>query len=52
MEHAPRPRVRRRFLRSAGPVAAMQSQDRLFMALTVLAMLGTIALIAVVVLPR
>jgi hypothetical protein len=30
----------------------MQLQDRLFIALTVLAMLGTVTLIAVVVLPR
>ena len=36
----------------AGIVAAMQLQDRLFIALTVLAMLGTVTLIAVVVLPR
>ena len=36
----------------AGTVAAMQSQDRLFIALTVLAMLGTVTLIAVMALPR
>ena len=36
----------------AGTVAAMQLQDRLFIALIVLAMLGVVALIAVAVLPR
>jgi hypothetical protein len=33
-------------------VAAMGLQDRLFIALIVLAMLGSVALVAVVVLPR
>jgi len=36
----------------AGTVAAMQLQDRLFIALTVLAMLGAATLIAIMVLSR